>query len=150
MLSNRSKFNVSTSKTAKDKRTINGHTFPSDLEFKFYKYLLSQQEEGIVKEIIIQPKFLLQDKFEKYGKKIRPIEYIADFQVKYTDGRLIIYDTKGMPTPEFKLKQKMFDYKYPDLILEVISYSKIDGGWVPIDVIAKGRKQRKKDKNGTS
>lgn len=142
----RSKFNINTSKSAKEKRTLDGHEFSSDLEFKFYKYLLIQKEEGIVKNITIQPKFLLQEDFVKYEKKIRKIEYIADFEVEYTNGDIIIYDTKGMTTPDFKLKQKMFDFRYPDKILFVINHSKIDGGWVSIDIIEKGRKQRKKDK----
>jgi len=61
----RSKFNVNTSKSAKEKRTLNGYTFSSDLEYKFYVYLLSQQEKGIVKSIKLQPKYLFQEKFEK-------------------------------------------------------------------------------------
>lgn len=135
---------MNTSKKAKEKRTINGHEFSSDLEYKYYVYLLSQQEEGIVKNIKLQPKFLLQEKFEKYGKKIQPINYIADFEVEYTNGDIIIFDTKGMTTPDFQIKRKLFDYKYPDKILRVISYSKIDGGWCDIEIIQKGRKERKK------
>jgi len=142
----RSKFNVNNSSKAKEKRTLNEYTFSSDLEYKYYIYLLSQQEEGIVKSIKIQPKFLLQEKYEKYGKKILPINYIADFQVEYTNGDIIIFDTKGMTTPDFVLKRKMFDYKYPDKILRVINYSKIDGGWCDIEIIEKGRKKRKKEK----
>jgi len=147
----KSKFNVNTSKSAKEKRTLNGYTFSSDLEYKFYVYLLSQQEKGIVKNIKLQPKFLLQDKYEKYGKKILAINYIADFEVEYENGDVIIFDTKGMTTSDFVIKRKMFDYKYPDKILKVINYSKIDGneeneGWCDIEVIAKGRKKRKKEK----
>jgi len=147
----KSKFNVNTSKKAKEKRTLNGHTFSSDLEYKFYVYLLSQQEQGIAKDIKLQPKFLLQEKYEKYGKTILPIYYVADFLVEYTDGNIVIFDTKGMSTPDFKLKRKMFDYKYPDKVLRVINYSKIDGnnenkGWCDIEVIEKGRKERKKAK----
>lgn len=141
---------MSTSKADKAKRTINGHTFSSDLEFKYYKYLLEQQEQGIVRNIVIQPKFLLQEEFIKYGAKIRKIEYIADFEVEYTNGDVIIFDTKGMTTPDFLLKQKMFDYKYPDKTLKVINFSKIDGGWVDIKTIEKGRKERKKAKANKS
>ena len=51
-----------------------------------------------------------------------------------------------MPTPEFKIKEKIFNYIFPDKVLSVINYSKIDGGWVELSVIDKGRKQRKKNK----
>jgi len=147
----RSKFNVNTNTKAKEKRTLNGHTFSSDVEYRFYVYLLLQQEKGIVKNIRIQPKYLLQDKFEKHGKKYLPIYYISDFEVEYTNGNMIIFDVKGMPTQDFLLKEKLFNYKYPDKILNVINYSKIDGneeneGWVDVKVIAKGRKERKKAK----
>lgn len=141
----RSKFNVNISNKAKEKRTLNGYVFSSDLEYKFYVYLLSQQEEGIVKNINIQPKFLLQEKYEKYDKKILPIYYIADFEVEFSNGEIIIFDTKGMSTPDFKLKRKIFDYRYPDKVLRCVNYSRIDGGWVDIEVIEKGRKQRKKE-----
>jgi hypothetical protein len=142
----RSKFNIDQSKKGKKKRTLNGFTFDSDIEFKFYEYLLSQQEEGIVKSIEIQPKYLLQEAYKKYDKNIRKIEYIADFLVKYSDGSEIIYDVKGMVLNDFKLKRKIFDYVYPDKILRCVNWSRLDGGWVDIEVIDKGRKERKKVK----
>ena len=142
----RSKFNVNTSKKAKEKRTIDGYTFSSDLECKYYEHLLELQKQGEVTKIEIQPRFLLQEEYKKYGKKIRKIEYVADFYVYYKDGHSEIVDTKGFTTPDFKLKQKMFDYKYPDLMLRTISFSKIDGGFVDLDIITKNRKERKKAK----
>jgi len=142
----RSKFNVNTSKKAKEKRTLNGYTFDSDIEYKFYVYILSQQEEGLIKEILIQPKFELQQKYEKLGKKIRPIQYIADFQVEYTNGEIVVFDVKGMVTPEFKLKRKIFDFVFPDKVLRCVNYSRLDNGWCDIEDIEKGRKLRKKEK----
>jgi len=147
----RSKFNVNTSKNSKEKRTLNGHEFSSDVEYRFYVYLLSKQEKGIVKSIKIQPKYLLQERYEKYGKKVLPIYYISDFEVEYINGDIITYDVKGMSTPDFILKKKIFDYKYPDKVLRVINYSKIDGndeneGWCDVKVIERGRKERKKVK----
>jgi len=143
-MAGRSKFNVNTSKKAKEKRTLNGHTFDSDIEYKFYVYILSQQEEELIKEIIIQPKFELQQKYEKLGKKVRPIQYIADFQIEYTNGEIVVFDVKGMVTPEFKLKRKIFDYIFPDKVLRCVNWSRLDGGWCDIEDIEKGRKLRKK------
>jgi len=147
-MAGRSKFNVNTSKKAKEKRTLNGHTFDSDIEYKFYVYILSQQEEELIKEIIIQPKFELQQKYEKLGKKVRPIQYIADFQIEYTNGEIVVFDVKGMVTPEFKLKRKIFDYIFPDKVLRCVNYSRLDNGWCDIEDIEKGRKLRKKEKLG--
>jgi hypothetical protein len=52
-----------------------------------------------------------------------------------------------MVTPEFRLKRKLFDYKYPELELQCLNFSKIDGGWITIEDLDKARKERKKEKN---
>jgi hypothetical protein len=62
------------------------------------------------------------------------------------DGSEEIVDIKGFSTPDFKLKQKMFDYRYPELKLRVLGYSRIDGGWVDAKLIEKNRKLRNKEK----
>ena len=56
--------------------------------------------------------FELQPRFKKEGKTYRPITYIADFVVYYEDKTYVI-DTKGAETTEFKLKKKLFEYKFP-------------------------------------
>jgi hypothetical protein len=142
----RSKFNVDQSKSGKKKRTYDGKLFDSLLELNYYRYLLPQIEEGKIKSIELQPRFTLQPKFTKNGINIRKIEYIADFKITYSDDSVLIVDTKGLPDATAKLKRKRFDYCYPDLELVWIGYSKIDGGFVPIEVIDKGRKERKKAK----
>lgn len=124
---------------------MNGHVFSSELELKYYEYILTLMD-GAVKDVILQPRFLLQEAFTKNGEKVRKIEYVADFKIFYTDGTEEIVDTKGFTTPDFKLKQKMFDYKYPDLNLRVLNYSRIDGGWVDVKLIEKNRKIRNKEK----
>ena len=66
----------------------------------------------------LQPRFLLQESFKKNGKTFRKIEYIADFMYE-EDGKVIVEDVKGMKTDVFKLKRKLFEYKYPDLTLKL-------------------------------
>jgi hypothetical protein len=143
----RSKFNVDTSKKGKEKRTYEGITFDSEVELKAYKeHLLPLKTKGVVKEITFQPKFTLQPRYEKNGKKILPIYYVADFEIDFSDGHTEIWDIKGMAQPEAKLKRKMFDYIFPDKFLRWIGYSKIDGGFVDMEKIEAGRKLRKKAK----
>lgn len=144
----KSKFNVDTSDKGKAKRTFEGVTFDSEIEMKAYRdWLLPLKQNGEIVEIILQPKYTLQPKYEKNGKKILPIYYVADFEVIYKDGRVVTVDVKGMLTPDFKIKRKMFDYVYPDKTLRLLGYSKIDGGWVDIETIEAGRKKRKKEKS---
>jgi len=71
---------------------------------------------------------------------------VSDFEIEFSDGNIEIWDIKGMADNTAKLKRKLFDFLYPDKILRWISYSKIDGGWVDVEKIDKGRKERKKSK----
>ena len=143
----RSKYNVDTSTKGKTKRTYDGKLFDSLLELNYYKYILPQIEEGIIKSIELQPHFQLQPKFTKNGINIRKIEYVADFKITYVENdRVLIIDTKGNPDSLAKMKSKLFNYCYPDLELQWIGYSKVDGGFVLYEEIIKGRKSRKKAK----
>lgn len=146
-MANKSKFNVDMSKKGKDKRTYQGIVFDSELEFKVYtKYLLPLKESGVVKNITLQPKFELQPKFTKNGKNIRPINYVADFEIEYSNGQIEVWDVKGMALSDAKIKRKLFDYVYPDKILRWVAISMIDGGLCDVETIEKGRKERKKAK----
>ena len=146
----RSKHNVDISPTAKKKRTLNGHEFSSDLEFRYYKYLLGLQEQGIVKQIELQPKYILQEKYTRKSdnKKILAIYYISDFRTTYMDNSVVVVDTKGNPDNIAILKRKMMEYLYPDVDFHWIAYSKQDSenGWIEYDELKKLRSARKKAK----
>jgi len=104
----------------KPKVEIDGITFMSPGEAERYLELYIMLKQGTVKHITLQPKFELQPKFRKNGVLYRPIHYIADFQIEYSDGWVEIEDVKGWggyTTPDFKLKRKMFEFRYPDLSL---------------------------------
>lgn len=98
---------------------IDGIQFDSKTEGKRYIELKLLQKAKVISNLELQPKFLLQPAFKKNGKTYRKIEYIADFSY-YDDNKLIVEDVKGMETEVFKLKRKMFDYKYNDIELRVV------------------------------
>lgn len=103
------------------KTKVNNIMFDSKLEAKRYTELLMMEKSGRIEKLELQPSFLLQPSFKKNGKTYRKIEYIADF--KYYDtikGKWVIEDTKGIETDVFKIKKKLFEYKYEDLELEII------------------------------
>ena len=97
---------------------INGYEFASKAEAKRYQQLLLLQEQNLIKNLQLQPKFLLQEKFKKNGKTYRKIEYIADFMYE-ENGKEVVEDVKGWKTDIFKLKLKLFEYKYPELTLKI-------------------------------
>lgn len=107
------------SKYGNKKVIIDGFEFDSKKEGLRYKELSLLQRAGQIENLELQPKFLLQENFKKNGKTYRKIEYIADFQYKEKDN-IIIEDVKGKETEVFKLKRKLFEYKYPHLTIKII------------------------------
>lgn len=95
---------------------IDGIVFDSALEARRYSELKLLERAGLIKDLRIQPKFTLQPAFEKCGKKYREISYIADFLYFDVDtGVTVVEDTKGFKTDVYKLKKKMFEFRFPEL-----------------------------------
>lgn len=120
------------SKYGAKKCEVDGNIFDSLMEAKFYIFLRHEKEYGDVVDFELQPKFKLQESFKKNGKTIRAIHYIADFLVEYKDGTKIVYDVKGRETADFKLKKKLFDYKYRNLTLICVQYRERLKRWIDI------------------
>jgi len=116
-------FQKSKSKYHNIKVEINHITFSSKKEANRYQELKALERLGAIKELQLQPKFELQPKFKVEDKTIRPIYYIGDFSywLPTKDGRykVIVEDTKGFRTKEYRLKAKMFAHKFGFEISEV-------------------------------
>lgn len=103
------------------KVTVNGKIFDSKKEAKRYCELIKLEQAGLIKDLETQKKFLLLDSFKKNGKTYKQISYYADFV--YFDVYLkktIVEDVKAskyFKTEVYKLKKKLFEYKYPDLTI---------------------------------
>lgn len=134
-----------TNKYNNKKVTIDGIEFDSKIEARYYEHLKELEKQGVVSEFLLQKKYLLFEGFDKNGKRIRPIHYIADFEVHYADGTIEVVDIKGFETPDFRIKKKLFEYRYP-FELKLITYSKIDGGWIELEDLKKARRERKKQR----
>ena len=123
---------MKTSKFRAVKIMIDDHVFPSILESKFYVFLKKNIKGLSIKSFEIQVTFELQEKFKKYGKSIRAITYTPDFKLTYNNGDVIYIDTKGKVTEEFKIKQKLFDFKFPQDTLLCINYDEKEKIWYDI------------------
>lgn len=118
-------------------------------EMKMYRdCLLPQLAQGRITKIERQVEYVLQDGFEHEHVKIRPITYIADFVVTFACGQTIVFDFKGMPDAQARLKRKMFWYRYPDIPFYWAVYSRIDGGYVCYETVQRNRKIRKEQRLG--
>ena len=83
----------------------------------------------------LQPRF--KDKIS--GKTIRPITYIADFVITDSNGQVIVVDVKGKETDVFKLKKKMFQYRYPDIRFMCMRWVNKANDWFELDELKKGK-----------
>lgn len=134
------------SKYGNKKCELDGIKFDSMMERNYYVELKHQKEKGAIMDFELQPKFLLQPKFKKHGKSYREINYVADFAIITNDNKKIIVDVKGFKTTEFKLKEKMFEYNYPELKLVCVTYVKKYGGWISLEELTKLRKENRRSK----
>lgn len=102
------------------KTTIDGITFDSQAEARRYMELKLLLKAGQISNLKLQPIFELQPKYKNNkDKSIRAITYKADFQY-IENGKAVVEDVKGMETKEFKIKQKILEYKYPDIDFRLI------------------------------
>jgi len=140
-----SKFNVSNDR---EKRTCDGIVFDSVMEMRFYRDVIQPKVgSGDIIHYELQKEYELQPEFtNRYGKRVRPVTYVADFYVEYADGSIQVIDTKGCADSTAKIKRKLFWYRYPELDYKWICYSKCDGGWVDYEYVTQQRRLRKKQK----
>jgi hypothetical protein len=103
------------SKYGAKKTTADNIKFDSKMEAKRYLELKLLQRGGVIKNLTLQPRFLLQEGFYNVwtDKKERAIEYVADFMYE-EKGVTIVEDVKGMKTSDYKIKRKMFICLYQD------------------------------------
>lgn len=141
------------SKYNSKKVVIDGITFDSKDEGKYYEYLKELKAKGKIFNFELQPSYELQPKFKKDGKGYRAITYTPDFLIYHLDGTKELIDVKGMSTQQGEMRRKMFDYKYPELkltwVASSLKYSPT--GWIEYGELkkirAKNRKEKKNEEN---
>lgn len=121
------KTNKRANKYNAKKVVIDGIEFDSTKEGKRYLVLKKAQEDGIISELTLQPRFeLIPAIKETYIKHLKtkdkvcertvqlPITYSADFAY-FKDGKKVIEDVKASPftaalDKAFLIKEKLFRY----------------------------------------
>lgn len=142
---------------------VNDIEFDSSMEAEYYKILLKRKEEGLIKDFSIQPKFdLLEGYIVKDGviypeghkdydkifkgsnrRIVKGVTYTADFLVVYNDGSKSVIDVKGMETPAFILRRKMFESKY---MIPIKTVKKYHGEWYDSDELKLMISRRKRER----
>jgi hypothetical protein len=105
----------------RNKRT-NG--FASKKEARRAAELRLLEKQGVIKDLRFQVVYTLLDSQEdEAGKKVRPIKYIGDYEYVIDWGDplnpiVVTEDAKGFRTKEYKLKAKLFLWKFGRSIRE--------------------------------
>lgn len=106
-------------KYGNEKKNIDGHLFASKAEARRYQQLLLMEKAGEISGLRLQPEYELIPSFKKNNKTFRKTVYIADFEYN-ENGRIVVEDVKGFSTDVYKLKKKLFEYRYPELTIKEI------------------------------
>lgn len=93
------------------KTTVDGITFDSRKEADRYLVLKGMEEDGLIEDLRRQVRYELVPAFDVDGRHYRPVCYVADF-VYVEDGQEVVEDVKGMRTDTYRLKSKLFAYRY--------------------------------------
>ena len=107
------------------KTVADGIKFDSRLEAERYAQLKMMERAGVIRDLELQPEYELIPSFKKGGKTWRRTVYKADFRyILCEDDSYIIEDVKGSTaviTDVFRLKQKLFEYRYPELTIKIVT-----------------------------
>lgn len=94
--------------------------FASKKECNYFYKLKLMENTGMIKNLKRQVPFELIPTHKINNRTVRKMQYIADFTyITTNDNKLHIVDTKGYRTEVYKLKKKIFEYKYKMEIEEV-------------------------------
>ncbi|NMF04546.1 DUF1064 domain-containing protein [Clostridium beijerinckii] len=109
------------SKYLSHKTVVDGITFDSKDEAKYYEALKIRRYRGEIQGFELQPKFTLIQGFKKDNKTYRAITYTLDFLIYHNDDSEEYVDVKGITTQQGELRIKLFHYFYRDLKLSVVA-----------------------------
>ena len=117
--------------------------FDSLQECEYYKILEIRESKNEISNIKIHPTYVLQPPFTYFGKKVNGIEYTPDFEY-IENGKKVCIEVKGIPTPDFELRLKMWKFLNQNVLIKVMCFSK-GTGWMEMNEYHKARKVLKKE-----
>ena len=117
------KENQKQNKYRNKKVVIDGIKFDSKKEAIRYQELKLMEDTDYIKDLELQKKFELIPKYEINGRKVRAMNYICDFYYfDILNNKYVVEDvkpSKNFQTEVYKIKKKIFMYKYKKEITEI-------------------------------
>lgn len=113
-------MSTTTTKYGNKRVQEDGYSFDSKAECARYYQLKLMQRAGEISALHVHPSYELQPAFkDRDGIRQRAICYEADFA--YIEGEdRIVEDVKGHETKDYKIKAKLFRYRYSALVYRVL------------------------------
>jgi hypothetical protein len=99
---------------------LDGYTFDSKAEAARYGELCLLAKAGEITELKIHPDYQLINPFRYKGGWERGVIYEGDFEYLDSEGVTVVEDVKGMMTPLFRIKRKLFIRQYPNIDFRII------------------------------
>jgi hypothetical protein len=138
--------NDSTHKFGAKPEHFDGHFFASQAEKERYCELKLLKLAHTIKDFKCQPRYPLN----LPGDRIK-MTYVGDFEVEYFDGHKECEDVKGVETPVFRRKAKLFVKVYPEIKLILIKSGgkRMEWGKTNKEAIENGKKKRIRKAEGS-
>lgn len=82
--------------------------------------LRAWESQKVISHLERQVRYTLHDAYKhpQTGQMVRAVCMVPDFRFRRA-GALVVADFKGMLTPEFRIKRKLFEERYPGIVFEV-------------------------------
>ena len=106
------------------KTVVNGITFASKLEAERFEQLLWLEKADKIAYLQLQPEFQIYKGWvdPETGEKHKSRFYVGDFlYIDLETHQKVVEDTKGIETPEFKLKWEYVQSEYPDFVFRKVT-----------------------------
>lgn len=104
------------------KTYVGDELLDSKKEARCYSTLMLLQRAGAIRDLQRQVPFVLLDAYtNNKGEKIREIKYLADFvyyDIQKSQWTVVDVKSAATRTQVYKLKKKLFEYKYRDYVFE--------------------------------
>ena len=119
MRQGRARASRTRSKFGSKKVVVDGQSFDSKAEAARWQELKMLERAGEISDLERQVRIHLEGRDGPLKSPAgRQLSYVADFRYRNNaDGRVVVEDKKGYPTPEFKLKRAILAAQGVDLLV---------------------------------
>lgn len=104
---------------------VDGLRFDSQKEAHRYQELTLLQAAGVIRGLVVHPRYELQPAFMREGVKYRAVVYEGDFEYVDCENGLEQRTCEDVKSPAthtalFEVKRKLFLFRFPGIALRIV------------------------------